>query len=133
MRTLRIGALLTLSLALLAACGSGNGSGSGSQAAFCDIVEKARANPPTPEVGRPSAANLQKILKINDDLAANAPSSISADMNSIKNEYAKFASNPSSAFVSDPGKDPEFRAAVKRVDNYGRDVCKIPIPKFAGD
>jgi hypothetical protein len=124
MRTLRIGALLTVTLSLLAACSSG-GSGSGNKAAFCNVIKKANANQAIKSSGN-SKEKQAALNKVYSDLAASAPSDISGDVNVIKDAYAKYAKDPA-AFQNDTNTAKKVQTASTHLETYSKDKCKLPI------
>jgi hypothetical protein len=124
MRTLRIGALLTVTLSLLAACSSG-GSGSGNKAAFCNVIKKANANQAIKGTGN-SKEKQAALNKVYSDLAASAPSDISGDVNTIKDAYAKYAKDPA-AFQKDTNAAKKVQTASTHLETYSKDKCKLPI------
>lgn len=123
MRTLRIGAMLTVTFSLLAACGGGGG-GSGSQAAFCGILKKASTDKSLNSTGTPTKAQTAKIESLLNDLADNAPSDISGDVNVYKDAYPKLASNDA-AFKKDKKAVAKVQTATTHLSAYSKDKCKI--------
>lgn len=124
MRTLRIGALLAVTLSLLAACSSGGG-GSGNKAAFCNVIKKANANKAIKGTGN-SKEKQAALNKVYSDLAASAPSEISGDVNTIKDAYAKYAKDPA-AFQKDANAAKKVQTASTHLETYSKDKCKLPI------
>ncbi len=149
MRTLRIGALLTVTLVLLAACGSSgsssatktsggsatksssssaggskasDGSGSGSQSAFCDALNKAITNQ---SLGSGSTKEKTAATqKIYNDLAAKAPSEISGDVTVIRDAYEKYAGDYA-ALQKNAADAKKVRTASTHLDTYAQDKCKL--------
>ncbi len=124
MRTLRIGALLTVTLSLLAACSSGGGGAN--KAAFCNVIKKANADKSLNSTSGNAKARTAKIQKVYDDLAASAPTDISGDVNVIKNAYAKYAKDPA-AFQKDTNAGKKVQTASTHLVTYSKDKCKLPI------
>jgi hypothetical protein len=125
MRTLRIGALLAVTLSLLVACSSGGG-GSGDKAAFCNVIKRANADPSLKSSAGNAKERTAKTQKIYDDLAANAPSDISGDVGVIKDAYAKYAKDPA-AFQKDAKATKKVQTASTHLETYSKDKCKLPI------
>ncbi len=123
MRTLRIAALLIVSLSLLAACSSGGGS---NQAAFCATLKKANADKSLNSSGTPTKQQVAKIQKIFDDLASNAPSEISADVGVIKDDFPKIAAD-TAAFQKDTAAVQKLQAASTHLEKYAKDKCKVDL------
>jgi hypothetical protein len=128
MRTLRIGALLTvtvvLSLSLLAACNSGGG-GSGNKAAFCNVIKKANADK---SVKGSSADAKAKTVKLYDNLVASAPSDISADVKTLRDTFAKVAKDPN-FLDKDTATLAKAVTATKHLRTYSKDKCKVDMSK----
>jgi uncharacterized protein YydD (DUF2326 family) len=124
MRTLRIGAPLIVALAFLGACSSGGGGSN--QTAFCDTLKKADADKSLEDSSTPTKEQAAKIQKIFNDLSDNAPSAISADVNTIKDAYPKILSNDA-AFLKDKQNQQKVQTALKNLEKYSKDKCKVDL------
>jgi hypothetical protein len=124
MRTLRIGALLTVTLSLLAACSSGGGGSN--QAAFCSTIKKANADKSLNSSGTPTKEQTAKIEKVFSDLADNAPSAISGDVGVLKDAIPKIAANPA-AFQKDTKAVAKLQTASTNFAKYSKDKCKVDL------
>lgn len=123
MRALRIGAPLIVAFALLGACSSGGGS---NQAAFCATLKKANTDKSLEDSSTPTKQQAAKVQKIFNDLSDNAPSAISADVNTIKDAYPKIVSNDA-AFLKDKQNQQKVQTALKNLEKYSKDTCKVDL------